>query len=300
MVSGSPNGGLAGSLSVRGPGRPDGAEEVALVRLARLGFARGAAGPGHVHPRLAARRGEARRAALAWIPAQVLGVHEARRLVGEARLRRQHVALELLDERRPALGLALEDDLVEGLREGALRSLTMFCIEGVHVGDTGASELADALDRGAMPRLQGLGLVQAAIKDATLAILTPALRRRPALERLYLDRNPITAEGVKALVAGFARLHTLYISGGRSITSDGRDSLVAALAGGALPKLVRLKVEGFGEVAPRLGCGWRLAMSREDPSLWEITHPPPGGSRAPFVLDIHPRWAAVPSPVLPS
>ena len=190
--------------------------------------------------------------------------------------------------------------LVEGLREGALRSLTMFCIEGVHVGDTGASELADALDRGAMPRLQGLGLVQAAIKDATLAILTPALRRRPALERLYLDRNPITAEGVKALVAGFARLHTLYISGGRSITSDGRDSLVAALAGGALPKLVRLKVEGFGEVAPRLGCGWRVAMSPEHPSLWEITHPPPGGSRAPFVLDIPPRWAAVPSPVLPS
>jgi hypothetical protein len=67
--------------------------------------------------------------------------------------------------------------LVEGLHEGALRALTMLCIEGVHVGNTGAFELADALDRGAMPQLKGLGLVQAAISGATLAILTPALRR---------------------------------------------------------------------------------------------------------------------------
>ena len=190
--------------------------------------------------------------------------------------------------------------LVEGLREGALRSLTMFCIEGVHVGDTGASELVEALSRGAMPKLQGLGLIQAAIRDTTLAILIPVLRQRPALKRLYFDRNPITAEGVKVLVAGLTRLHTLYISGGNSITSDGRDTLVAALASGALPELVRLKADGFGEVAPRLGCGWRVAMSLEDPSLWEITHPPPGGARAPFTLDIPPRWATVPPHVLPS
>ena len=203
--------------------------------------------------------------------------------------------------------------LMEGLHKGALRALTMLCIEGVHVGNTGAFELADALDRGAMPQLKGLGLVQAAISGATLAILTPALRRRPALERLYLERNPITADGVEALVAttlpghlrrsdeaptsspreGFARLHTLYISGGHSITSAGHDILVAALASGALPALVRLKIEGFDEVAPRLGCGWRVAMSQGHPSLWEITHPPPLGSRAPFVLDIPPRWAAM-------
>ena len=148
--------------------------------------------------------------------------------------------------------------------------------------------------------LQGLGLVQAAIRDTTLAILIPALRRRPALKRLYLDRNPITAEGVKALVAGLARLHTLYVSGGNSITSEGRDTLVAALASGVLPELVRLKADGFGEAAPKLGPGWRVAMSLEHPSLWEITHPPPEGSRTPFVLDIPPRWAAVPPDVLPS
>ena len=74
----------------------------------------------------------------------------------------------------------------------------------------------------------------------------------------------------------------------------------AASAGGALPELVRLKADGFGEVAPRLGCGWRVAMSLEHPSLWEITHPPPGGARAPFMLDIPPRWAAEPPDVLPT
>ena len=199
--------------------------------------------------------------------------------------------------------------LAEGLHEGALRALTMLCIEGVHVGNTGAFELADALDRGAMPQLKGLGLVQAAVSGTTLAILTPALRRRPALERLYLERNPITADGVEALVAttlpehlrradeaptsspreGFARLHTLYISGGHFIFSAGYDILVAALAGGALPALVRLKIEGFDEFAPRLGCGWRVAMAQEHYALWEITHPPPLGSRAPFVLDVPPH-----------
>jgi len=173
--------------------------------------------------------------------------------------------------------------LVEGLRAGAMQSLTTFRIEGIHVDDAGASELVGALSLGAMPKLQGLGLVQAAITDTALATLIPALRQRPALKRLYLDRNPITAEGVKALVAGLARLHTLYISGGNSITSEGRDTLVAALASGALPELVRLKADGFGEAAPKLGPGWRAVMSLEHPSLWEITHPPPEGSRAPFV-----------------
>ena len=189
--------------------------------------------------------------------------------------------------------------LVEGLRAGAMQSLTTFRIEGIHVGDAGASELVGALSLGAMPKLQGLGLVQAAITDTALATLIPALRQRPALKRLYLDRNPITAEGVKALVAGLARLHTLYVSGGNSITSEGRDTLVAALASGALPELVRLKADGFGEAAPKLGPGWRAAMSLKHPSLWEITHPPPEGSRTPFVLDIPPRWAAVPPDVLP-
>ena len=54
------------------------------------------------------------------------------------------------------------------------------------MGDAGASALAAALDRGALPRLEDLALGDAAIGDAALAALAPALRRRPALESLYL------------------------------------------------------------------------------------------------------------------
>ena len=54
------------------------------------------------------------------------------------------------------------------------------------MGDAGASALAAALGRGALPRLQLLALSNAAIGDAGLVALAPALRRLPALEVLHL------------------------------------------------------------------------------------------------------------------
>ena len=66
------------------------------------------------------------------------------------------------------------------------------------VGDAGASALAAALDRGALPRLEYLALRSAAIGDAGLAALAPALRRQPALEHLYLAGNPFGDEGLAA------------------------------------------------------------------------------------------------------
>ena len=54
----------------------------------------------------------------------------------------------------------------------------------MHVGDAGASVLAAALGRGALPRLKTLSVSNAAIGDAALVALAPALRRLPALERL--------------------------------------------------------------------------------------------------------------------
>ena len=69
------------------------------------------------------------------------------------------------------------------------------------MGDAGASALAAALDRGALPRLQGLALASTAIGGAALAALAPALRRLPALEYLYLCDNPFGDEGLAALVA---------------------------------------------------------------------------------------------------
>ena len=48
----------------------------------------------------------------------------------------------------------------------------------MHVGDADASALAAALGQGALPRLKTLYLDHAAIGDAGLVALAPALRRR--------------------------------------------------------------------------------------------------------------------------
>jgi len=82
--------------------------------------------------------------------------------------------------------------------------LTWLNLSNMHVGDAGASALAAALGRGALTRLKILWLGSAAIGDAGLVALAPrpcALRRRPALEHLFLGENPIGDEGLAALVA---------------------------------------------------------------------------------------------------
>jgi hypothetical protein len=127
----------------------------------------------------------------------------------------------------------------------------------MHVGDAGASALAAALDRGALPRLQGLGLGGAAIGDAALAALAPALRRLPALERLYLCDHPFGDEGLAALVApppaagtppppagGLKKLKGLALRF-TQITNAGCAALVAALDSGALPALKQLDLSGI-------------------------------------------------------
>ena len=79
--------------------------------------------------------------------------------------------------------------------------MTSFALDTVCVGDAGASALAAALDRVALPRLKHLYLINAAIGDAGLVALAPALRRRPALEMFRLAGNAFGDEGLAALVA---------------------------------------------------------------------------------------------------
>ena len=91
----------------------------------------------------------------------------------------------------------------------------------------------------------------AAIGDAALAALAPALRRRPALEHLSLTGNPFGDEGLAALVApppagtpplpagGLKKLEVLDIRYSQ-ITDAGCASLAAALNSGALPALKKL------------------------------------------------------------
>ena len=111
------------------------------------------------------------------------------------------------------------------------------------------------LDRGALPQLKYLELDDAAIGDAGLVALAPALRRRPALEVVYLCRNPFGDEGLAALVApppadapppqaeALAKLEELHL--GRSqITDDGCAQLASRLRSGALPALEGLDLDG--------------------------------------------------------
>ena len=96
----------------------------------------------------------------------------------------------------------------------------------------------------------------AAIGDAGLVALAPALRRLPALEDLDLEGNPIGDEGLAALVApplpagapppptgGLKKLERLYL-GRTQVTDAGCATLVAALDSGALPALELVSVGG--------------------------------------------------------
>ena len=130
----------------------------------------------------------------------------------------------------------------------------------MHVGDAGASALAAALGRGALPRLKSLSLSGAAIGDAGLVALAPALRRLPALQHLALFRNQFGDEGVAALVAPpppagaqpqlpagaqtpptgvLTKLLSLDLRD-TQIADAGCVALCAALVSGALPALEQL------------------------------------------------------------
>ena len=123
------------------------------------------------------------------------------------------------------------------------------------MGDAGASALAAALDRGALPRLETLFLSSAAIGNAGLVALAPALRRRPALFSLCLFDNPFGDEGLAALLAppppagalplptgGLRKLRRLNLTY-TQVSDAGCAALAAALDSGALPALEDLALD---------------------------------------------------------
>jgi len=166
-------------------------------------------------------------------------------------------ALRVLHLEAPAAGPDGVQQLAEGLGAGALPAVTYLRIYDTHVGDAGASALAAALGQGALPRLKTLDLSNAAIGDAGLVALAPALRRRPALEWLALSGNPLSDDGLAALVAppppagapppttgGLAKLKVRFLSH-TQITDAGCATLAAALDSGALPALEHLYLDGI-------------------------------------------------------
>ena len=115
-----------------------------------------------------------------------------------------------------------------------------------------------ALGRGALPQLSSLSLTNAAIGDAGLIALAPALRQLPTLEYLDLSQNPLGDEGLAALLApppppgalsapagGLARLNGLLLSRTR-ISDAGCAALACALESGALSaRLKSLNLTGI-------------------------------------------------------
>jgi hypothetical protein len=134
--------------------------------------------------------------------------------------------------------------------------LTELYIYDSYVGDAGASAIADALDRGALLRLDNLSLFfNTDIGDAGLVALAPALWRRPALEQLCLSDNPLGDDGLAALVAPpvapppptgtpageLRQLKRLNLEN-TNITGAGCNTLAHALVSGALPALEELEL----------------------------------------------------------
>ena len=165
---------------------------------------------------------------------------------------------ELIDPGMPgAAGPDGVQRLAEKLGAGALPAATYLSLNTTPVGDAGASALAAALGRGALPRLKSLVLRGTCIGDAGLVALAPALRRRPALEGLYLNVNPLGDEGLAALVApppppagapppptgGLKKLKLLHLDS-THITDAGCATLAAALDSGTLPALKSLYLGG--------------------------------------------------------
>lgn len=143
----------------------------------------------------------------------------------------------------------------KALVAGSFPSITELNIDS-DVGDAGASAIADALDRSALPRLKNLSLIDSNIGDAGLLALAPALRRRPLLEKLGLEYNEFSDLGLTALVAlppvgctqlplgVLPRLSYLNLRD-TLITDAGVVTLADALQNGAFPALETLAINHF-------------------------------------------------------
>ena len=162
----------------------------------------------------------------------------------------------------------------------------------MNMGDAGASALAAALGRGALPRLETLVLNNAAISDVGLVALAPALRRLPALKVLYIGGNPFGDQGLAVLVppplpadapppptVGLAKLKELlldYIQ----LTDAGCVALAAALDSGALPALKDLFLNGIPASDAAIAAVYEVRANLQDPYGEEESESEEAGSES--------------------
>ena len=142
-------------------------------------------------------------------------------------------------------------------------------------------------------------LHNAAIGDAGIAALAPALRQLPALETLGLESNPLGDDGIATFVvppplacalsppAGgvLAGLKQLYL-GFTQITDAGCAALAYALDSGALPALGELRLLRIpASVAAKGGVHAALAKLRAGPPPDSFPAPSPGRRGYSFMVE---------------
>ena len=128
-------------------------------------------------------------------------------------------------------------------------ALTLLTLDDAGIGPHGASALAAALTKLAVPSLMGLDLSNNQVGDEGLAALAPALRQLPQFRALRLYSNALSDEGLAALLApptegAVASLEDLDLLANDQITDAGRAALASALRSGALPMLKTLHLLG--------------------------------------------------------
>jgi len=119
--------------------------------------------------------------------------------------------------------------------------------------DAAMPPLVEAIEAGAMPELDGLGLdSNEFLGDPGLAALRPLLAGRLS-GRLgkFCFGSQLTAEGARSLVAlmadgHFAILTYLDLGGNRGLGDEGAAAIAGALCEGLLPKLKELYLHGTG------------------------------------------------------
>ena len=130
----------------------------------------------------------------------------------------------------------------------------------------GAEALAAALSRGALPKLEELGVASNPIGRQGIATLSPVLRKLPTLRYLNLFNCQIGDEGVASLVHGlgkddFKALKELRLSG-NFLTGASCGHLTAALDSGSFPRLATLELERNNSMSHEDELTVRAALER--------------------------------------
>ena len=170
---------------------------------------------------------------------------------------------------RHALVTSREERPAEAVVDGPARlcELKELDLSDNDICDSGTEALADALEHGALPRVEVLKLSGNSLNNAAVSALAPALKHLRCLKELSLDDNLVEDGGVVALAQAIAEgwlvsLHLLALDE-NLISDEGAVALAMAAKDSAkLPLLESIDLDGnevgnkgYDAFAEALSCG---------------------------------------------